>query len=44
VADGSEDQETDEHPGRAGDKRLTTAVVLDNVEPVEGYAEVDTVL
>lgn len=44
MADGSEDQKADEHPGRAGHERFAAAVVLDNVEAVEGYAEVYAVL
>ena len=44
VAHGSEDQEADEHPNRACNKRLAAAVMLDNVKSVKGDAEVDSVL
>jgi len=44
VADRCEDEEADKHPRGAGEERLASTVVLDNVESVEGDAEVDTVL
>ena len=44
MADGREDEEADEHPGGAGEEGLAPAVVLDDVQAVEGYAEVDAVL
>jgi hypothetical protein len=43
MAYGREDHEADEHPDAAGDQRLTSAVVFDNVEAVEGGPEVDAV-
>ena len=43
VPDGGEDQEADEHPGGARHEGLAAAVVLDDVEPIEGGAEVDAV-
>jgi hypothetical protein len=44
VADRGEDQEADEHPGGAGEEGFTTAVVLDDIEAVEGDTEVYAVL
>ena len=38
-----EDEEADEHPGGAGHEGLAAAVVLDDVEAVEGGAEIDAV-
>jgi hypothetical protein len=44
VADGCENEKAYKHPCRAGEERFTTPVVLNDVETVEGDAEVDTVL
>lgn len=44
VADGREDEEADEHPGGAGEEGFAAAVVLDDVEAVEGDTKVDAVL
>jgi hypothetical protein len=44
VTDGCENQEADEHPCRACEERFAASVVLDDVEAIEGDAEVDAVL
>lgn len=44
VADRREDHEADEHPSRACHERFPTAVMLYDVEAVEGDAEVDAIL
>ncbi|PNY27449.1 hypothetical protein TCAP_02624 [Tolypocladium capitatum] len=43
VADGREDDQTDEHPRRARHERLAPPVVLDQVQAYEGDKEVDGV-
>lgn len=44
MPDGRKDEEADEHPAGARDEGFAAAVVFDDVEAVEGYAEVDAVL
>lgn len=44
VTDGSKDQKTDKHPTGASNERLSSTIVLDNVEAIEGHAEIDAVL
>jgi hypothetical protein len=44
VADRCEDEEADEHPAGAGEEGFAAAVVLNDVEAVEGYAEIYAVL
>jgi hypothetical protein len=44
VTDRCKDEEADEHPRGASEKGLASAVVLDDVESVEGDTEIDTVL
>ena len=44
VTDGSEDQKADEHPTRASNERLSSTIVFDDVETIEGHAEIDAVL
>ena len=43
MTDGREDQETDEHPGRAGDERLAAPIVLHDVE-LEAFELVEILL
>ncbi len=43
MADTGEDHKHEEHPERPDDERPTTTVVLDDVQSVEGSAEIDAV-
>ena len=44
VADRGENQEANEHPARSSDERLAAAVVFDDIQAIEGDAEVNAVL